>query len=122
MPACCICGELATHNCHVKDRTEFDSGEDDRYRNIIVLCQTHHGVYFDNHYGRKRRFTHMIINLHSNELWIIDPRIKAPKNKDIKSYTYEPLFDLNPEYVRWKNRRALPILRTELRKYQREII
>ena len=119
MVDCCICGELATHRCHVKDKTAFKNHENDEYRNIIILCQTHHGVYFDNHHGRKRRFTHIVINPQSNELWVIDPRIKTPELRHLGKYTYHTRFDLELEYVRWKNRKAIPYLRTELRKFER---
>ena len=62
----------------------------------------------------------MVINLRDNQLWIVDPRLKSPRVEDIQVFDYIPRFDLIEEYVDWKNKNALTILRTSLYKHLRD--
>jgi len=86
------------------------SGRDDEEKNIIILCQTHHGVYFDKHHGNRNAPCHMIIDLGRNSLFIIDPMKRNPTAKDIKEYDYFESFDLLPEYVDIKNSNCIDVL------------
>jgi len=115
---CPVCKEpqLASHKCHVFAQEWFPTSkwkdvEDKEDRNLIWLCQLHHGVYFDNHSGRRDRPTHMLIDLDRNSLFIINPLLKSPTYDDIEEYPYVEKFDLKPEYVREKNRKCIDTLR-----------
>ena len=113
---CSICGEWATHRCHVYDKELFRSqfcewpDRDDEDQNIIYLCQTHHGVYFDKHHGNRNAACHMIIDLNRNSLFIIDPMIRNPTIEDIEEFRYFEEFDLLPEYVDYKNSKCIDVL------------
>lgn len=117
---CAICGERAEHTCHVKDKSTFEQHEDHLYRNHIFLCQTHHLQYFDVTSGRKGRPSYLLICLISNELWLVRTDNKKPKEEHIEKYTYPENFDLDEDYVNWKNKKAIVTLRTALRKFQIE--
>lgn len=124
---CCICAHnnveiVANEHCHVMDKSRFSFGEDHLYMNHIMLCGTHHGQFFDNHQGRRTADTHMLISMDLNELWWIDPRIRNPSTRDIVRSKYPLNFDLNRDYVNWKNRKALPCLRGSHVRFMREMI
>jgi len=113
---CCICQELATHKCHVYDKSWFNSPNcdwperDDKHLNIIILCANHHGLYFDKHFGDRDAPGNMLIDLERNKLFILDPKIRNPDINDIESYEYHTTFELLEEYVDDKNQKCHDIL------------
>ena len=114
---CVICNEWATHECHVyseewfnNERSPYFGTRNTKEENIILLCQTHHGVYFDKHHGPRGGPGHMLIDLDRNSLFVIDPLIRNPEESDIKEYGYFEHFNLKPEYVVEKNRKCIDAL------------
>lgn len=113
---CPVCGKWATNRCHVYDKHLFTEpfckwpNRDDEEENIIILCQTCHGVYFDKHHGNRDGPGHMIIDIKRNSLFILDPLKMGPTIEDIEEYPYFEEFDLLPEYVDYKNKKCIDIL------------
>jgi len=123
---CCVCiynnvEVEANERCHVMDKSKFSSKDDHLYMNHIMLCGTHHGQFFDNHQGRRTADTHMLISLAVNQLWWVDPRIRDPSSTDIIKIEYPVQFDLDEDYVNWKNRKALACLRGAHMRFMREL-
>lgn len=44
---CRICARRDTQEAHVKPKRCFESNEDGRHHNIVLLCRTHHNDYLD---------------------------------------------------------------------------
>lgn len=48
---CVVCGKSVFERAHVRPRRTFEKGEDDRWKNIIRMCPTHHTIFDDGYIG-----------------------------------------------------------------------
>lgn len=117
------CQELATHKCHIKDRSvlkkELETSNievndellDDQ--NHIFMCPTHHLTYFDKIHGPQDGGNLMYIDV-ENKIFIIASSTRYSYNLDIDDCEVvkfsRDLMPVNPEYLSWKNSHCYPAI------------
>jgi len=89
---CIVCGRQdPLHESHVKDESTFQDHEDDRTKNIILLCPIHHPLFDEGKIGICPSSNRLVIRI-EDEIYPVKPK--------------SSIQNIKQEYIDWQNRRC----------------
>lgn len=91
---CTVCGfKDARDQAHVRDRYEFDEGDEHRLQNIIPLCPNHHRMFDSGKIGICPSRDHFVI-LTDGGIDVVEP--------------VNPIHNIRDEYIQDSNSKTVP--------------